>query len=83
MSIDDLVHLGQEALVLGVLLSLPVAVVAALAGLISSLLQGRFGIHDAALSHLPRFVAVALVLGAVATWMGSQLVAFTERAWGG
>lgn len=83
MSLDELVHLGQQALVLAVLLSLPAALVAALVGLVSSHLQGRFGFHDAALSHLPRFLAVALVLGALATWMGSQLVAFTERAWGG
>lgn len=83
MGLDELVHLGQQALVLAVLLSLPAALVAALVGFVSSLAQGRFGIHDAALSHLPRFVAVALVLGALATWMGSQLVAFTERAWGG
>lgn len=83
MSLDELVHLGQQALVLAVLLSLPAALVAALVGLVSSHFQGRFGLHDAALSHLPRFLAVALVLGALATWMGSQLVAFTERAWGG
>lgn len=83
MTFEDLVRLGQEALVLGVVLSLPVVGVAALVGLVTGWLQSATSIHDAALSHLPRLLAVALALGALATWMGSQLVAFAERAFGG
>jgi type III secretion protein S len=83
VTLDDLIRLGQEALVLAVMLSLPLVAVAALVGLVSALLQSMSSIHDAALSHLPRLVAVALAIGAMASWMGSQLVAFAERAWGG
>jgi flagellar biosynthesis protein FliQ len=40
-------------------------------------------VHDAAVSHLPRLIAVALVIAFSASWMGSQVLAFAERAWGG
>ena len=83
MTLDELIRLGQEALVLTVMLSLPVVGIAALVGLATSLLQSMSNVHDAALSHLPRLIAVALGLGMTATWMGSQLMAFAERAFAG
>ncbi len=83
MGFEDLVRLGQEALVLAVMLSLPAVAVAAVVGLVTSFLQSVTSIHDASLSHLPKLVAVALVLAASASWMGSEVVSFAERAWGG
>lgn len=83
MTLEELIRLGQEALVLSVMLSLPVVGLAALVGLVSSLLQSIVHVHDAALSHLPRLVAVALAVGMTATWMGSQIVSFAERAFAG
>ena len=38
MTLEELIRLGQEALVLSVMLSLPVVGIAALVGLVSSLL---------------------------------------------
>ena len=83
MTFEDLVRLGQEAIVLSVMLSLPAAGTALLVGLVTSALQSATNVHDAAVSHLPRLVAVALVIALGASWMGSQVLAFAERAWGG
>lgn len=83
MALEDLTLLGQEALVLSVFLSLPLVGIAALVGLVTSWVQAAASLHDAAIAHLPRLIAVALAVGTLATWMGSQIVAFAERALGG
>ncbi len=83
MAFEDLIRLGQEAIVLAVMLSLPAAGTALLVGLVTSALQSATNVHDPAVSHLPRLIVVALVIAFSASWMGSQVLAFAERAWGG
>jgi flagellar biosynthesis protein FliQ len=78
----DLVSLAQSALLVAVLVALPVLAVSAVAGLISALFQAATQVHDAALGHLPRFVAVALALLVAGPWMGRQIVSFALRAFG-
>ncbi len=80
---EDLIRLGQEAFVLAVMLCLPAAAAALLVGVVTSALQSATNVHDPALSHMPRLVTVALVIAVTASWMGSQVLAFAERAWGG
>jgi flagellar biosynthetic protein FliQ len=78
----DLLSLAQSALLVAVLTVLPVLAVAAVVGLVSALFQAATQVHDAALGHLPRLLAVALALLALGPWMGRQLVAFTLQAFG-
>ena len=78
----DLVALAERGLMLSVLLSLPVLVVAAALGLLSAMFQAATQIHDSALSHLPKFLAIALLLGALGPWMGRELVSFARLAFG-
>lgn len=82
MDLLDLLSLAQNALLVAVLVVLPVLTVAALVGLISALFQSATQVHDAALGHLPRLVAVALALLALGPWMGRQIVAFALQAFG-
>lgn len=83
MPLDDLVSLAQQGLLLALVVSLPVLGVAALIGLISAIFQAATQVHDAALGHFPKFVAVTIALALLGPWMGRQLLAFALRAFGG
>lgn len=80
--VSELVVLGQEALLLSVVVVLPVLGVAALVTLVSAVLQSATQAQDTTLSHLPRLVAIALVLGLTGPWIGSELLAFTQKVLG-
>lgn len=82
MALDELVALAQRSLLTAVLVSLPVVGVAALVGLLSAVVQAATQVHDSALSHLPRFVAVAITLIVAGPWMGRQLLALALHAFG-
>lgn len=83
MPLDDLVSLAQQGLLLALLVSLPVLGVAAVIGLVSAIFQAATQVHDAALGHFPKFVAVTIALALLGPWMGRQLLAFALRAFGG
>jgi len=83
MPLGELIGLAQRALLLSLLVSLPVLVVAAAVGLLSAIFQAATQVQDAALGHLPKFVAVALALALAGPWMGRQVLGFALRAFGG
>jgi type III secretory pathway component EscS len=80
---DAPIALAREALLLSATLSLPVVAVAAFVGLIVSALQSATSLQDAALSHLPKLVAVVVATAMFAPWMARTLAAFATRAFGG
>lgn len=82
MSLVELISLAQRALLLCVWISLPVLAVAALVGLLLSVVQAATSVQDAALSHLPKFLAVSLALALTGPWMGRQLVQFALYTFG-
>ena len=79
-SVSDLVVLAQEALLLGLALSLPIVGVAALAGFLVAVFQAATQVQDFTLAHLPRVVVVSLALALLAPWIGSEVMLFAERA---
>ena len=81
-SLETLSQLGQEALILSLLVSLPVVGLAALIGLFVAVLQAATQIQDITLSHLPRLVVVALALAVLGPWMGAQVAAFASSVFG-
>lgn len=83
MPLAELIALAQQALLLSLLVSLPVLVVAAAIGLLSAIFQAATQVQDAALAHLPKFVAVTIALALVGPWMGRQVLGFAVRAFGG
>jgi flagellar biosynthesis protein FliQ len=83
MPLAELTALAQQALLLSLLVSLPVLVVAAAVGLLSAIFQAATQVQDAALAHLPKFVAVTIALALVGPWMGRQVLGFAVRAFVG
>jgi type III secretion protein S len=82
MPLTELISLAQRALLLCVWISLPVLAVAALVGLLISVVQAATSVQDSALGHLPKFLAVSLALALAGPWMGRQLVGFALYAFG-
>jgi type III secretion protein S len=76
----ELTSLAESALVLTIALSLPAIGVAAIVGLVVAALQAVTQLQDSTLAHLPRLLAVAVVLAFTAPWMGSELAAFAVDA---
>lgn len=76
MPLAELTTLAESALVLTIALSLPVIGVAAIVGLVVAGLQAVTQLQDSTLAHLPRLLAVAVVLALTAPWMGSELAGF-------
>jgi len=83
MPLAELTALAQQALLLSLLVSLPVLIVAAAVGLLSAIFQAATQVQDAALTHLPKFVAVSVALALVGPWMGRQVLGFAVRAFVG
>lgn len=79
----ELVVLGQQALFLALLLSLPPLAAALLAGLVTATMSAFTQIQDSSLAHLPRLVAVALTLALLAPWMSDQITTFATQAFSG
>lgn len=79
-SVDALTELGQEALLVSLLVSLPIVALAALIGLIVAVLQAATQVQDVTLAHLPRLVVVAVALALLGPWMGAEIAAFASRA---
>ena len=82
VTLSELVSLAQRALLLSVLVSLPVLLVAAVIGLVMAVFQAATQVHDAALAHFPKVVAVAIALALAGPWMGRQILEFALHAFG-
>ena len=71
--------IGQEALVMLLMVSLPVLLVVLVVGLLVSIFQAITQIHEATLSFVPKLVAAMLVLALAGPWMLSTLVDYIRR----
>jgi type III secretion HrpO family protein len=79
LSLETLAQLGQEALLLSVVVSLPVVGLAALVGFLVAVFQAATQVQDVTLAHLPRLVVVGVVLAVLGPWMGAQIAAFASN----
>jgi flagellar biosynthetic protein FliQ len=83
VGIEDAIALGQEALRLAVVVSLPVVVALAVVGLCVSLLQAAMQLQDQSVGQLARLLTALGVLLAAGSWMGTQVVDFARKVFGG
>jgi len=77
-------RLGQHVLdgmQLGLSLAAPALIASVAVGLVMGFAQAATQVQDAALSFVPRLLAVGLVLAMSAAWMTAKLVAFTTGLW--
>lgn len=79
MTPEYVVSLGNEAVKLTLLLSLPLLGVGLVVGLLVAVIQATTQIQEMTLSFVPKIVAVLLSLLAVSPWMLEKMTTFTSN----
>ena len=79
MSPEAVVSLGQQALWVMFLVSLPVLGVALVVGLLVSLLQAATQLNEMTLSFVPKVLAIGLAAVLAGPWMLHVMMDFTTR----
>ncbi|HYM73105.1 MAG TPA: flagellar biosynthetic protein FliQ [Stellaceae bacterium] len=80
MNPADIVAAAREMMSFTLLLLSPFLLAAVVASLGIGLLQASTRMNDLTLSFVPRFLAVLLTVYVAATWAGSRMTAYIERA---
>ncbi len=79
MNAQVVLTMGQEALVMLLMVSAPVLGTALVVGLLVSLFQAVTQIHEATLAFVPKLVAVIAVFAIAGPWMLTMLVEYIRR----
>ncbi len=79
MNAQMVLTMGQNALLMLLMVSAPVLGTALLVGLLVSLFQAVTQIHEATLAFVPKLVAVIAVFAIAGPWMLTMLVEFIRR----
>jgi flagellar biosynthesis protein FliQ len=79
MTPEYVVSLGNEAVKMVLLLSLPLLGVGLVVGLLVAVIQATTQIQEMTLSFVPKIIAVLLALLAVSPWMLSKMTSFTSN----
>jgi len=78
LDIATVVDLGQQALWITVLISLPLLGVALAVGLIIGIVQAATSVNESTLSFIPKLAAMALALALFGNWQVATLVDYTR-----
>lgn len=79
MNAQMVLTMGQEALMMLLMVSSPVLGVALLVGLLVSLFQAITQIHEATLAFVPKLLAAIAVFAWAGPWMLNMLVEYIRR----
>lgn len=79
MSPTQVFTLGQEGLMLLLMVSAPLLLTVLAVGLVISVLQAATQINEATLSFVPKVVAAVAVLAVAGPWMMTTLVEYLQR----
>jgi len=79
MNAQMVLTMGQEALIMLLMVSAPVLGVVLLVGLVISLFQAVTQINEATLAFVPKLVAAVAVFGMAGPWMLNMLVEYIRR----
>jgi flagellar biosynthetic protein FliQ len=79
MNSQQVFTLGQEGLLLLLMVSAPVLLTVLVVGLVVSIFQAATQISEATLSFVPKVVAAVAVLAFAGPWMMSTLVEYLQR----
>ncbi len=79
MNAQMVLTMGQEALLMLLMVSFPVLGAALVVGLLVSLFQAVTQIHEATLAFVPKLVAVIAVFTIAGPWMLTMLVEYIRR----
>lgn len=83
MSIDLLVHLAQDTIFTMLLIVAPVMISSFVVGIIMSLLQAIFQIHEMSFSFVPKLLVIMFSLLLYAPWMMQKLITFATGYFSG
>jgi len=79
MDAQQVFTLGQQGLMLMLMVAAPVLLTVLVVGLVVSVLQAATQINEATLSFVPKVVASMVVLAVARPWMLTTLVEFIQR----
>ncbi len=79
MNAQMVLSLGQDALLMLLMVSAPVLGAALVVGLLVSLFQAVTQIHEATLAFVPKLIAVIAVFAIAGPWMLTMLVEYIRR----
>lgn len=79
MTPESVIHFGQQALYIAMLVGAPLLLTALVVGLVVGMFQAATQINEMTLSFIPKLVAMALVLLVAGPWMLRTLVDFTRN----
>ena len=79
MNAQMVLTMGQEALIMLLMVSAPVLGVVMLVGLVISLFQAVTQINEATLAFVPKLVAAVAVFAMAGPWMLNMLVEYIRR----
>ena len=79
LDIDDLVNLGQEAILLTLLVSAPMLIAGMVVGLVISILQSATQIQEITLSFVPKIVVVLAAFVLFLPWMSDLMVEYMQE----
>lgn len=80
MNAQTVLTVGQEALMLLLMVSAPVLGVVLVVGLLVSLFQAVTQINEATLSFVPKLIAAVVVFAIAGPWMLSVMVDYLRRS---
>jgi flagellar biosynthetic protein FliQ len=79
MNAQTVLTMGQEALLMLLMVSAPVLAAALIVGLLVSLFQAVTQINEATLAFVPKLLAVIAVFAIAGPWMLTMLVEYIRR----
>jgi flagellar biosynthetic protein FliQ len=78
MTPEYVIHFGQHALYVAMLVGAPLLLTALVVGLVIGMFQAATQINEMTLSFIPKLLAMALALVIAGPWMLHTLVSFTR-----
>ena len=79
MNAQMVLTMGQDALLMLLMVSAPILGIVLLVGLVISLFQAITQVNEATLTFIPKLIAAMLALAIAGPWMLSMLVDFIRR----
>lgn len=83
MSVDDIVFLGRDAMMVTLLASAPMLLSGMIIGLIISIFQSVTQIQEITLTFVPKIVVVLVSFVVFLPWMLNMVLSFVQPLFGG
>ena len=82
MNADTVTSLAMQALTITLEVSMPFLLTGLAVGLVVSVLQAVTSIQEPTLTFIPKIIAILVVTTVTASFIGSQILAFTTEVYG-